>query len=154
MILIPHQFGIHWWINILVKLKNDSYLLNESYFLVTLDSMIGKNPNNELQVKNILKYVDDMKHINVEHISLKNVPKQSDDYSYGVFVCLYSYCASSMIKHDLSKDEWCEIFCNITAKYNIHIFRKVIHDFYLRLKYDKTSYNEQIIIFIFNNKHS
>ena len=110
LILIPHQFGIHWWINILVKLKNDSYSLNESYLLVTLDSMIGKNSNNELQVKNILKYVDDMKHINVEHISLKNVPKQSDDYSYGVFVCLYSYCASSMIKDNTSKDEWCEIF--------------------------------------------
>ena len=78
-----------------------------------------------------------MKHINVEHISLKNVPKQSDNYSCGVFVCLYSYCASSMIKDDLSKDEWCEFFCNITAKYNIHIFRKVIHEFYLRLKYDE-----------------
>ena len=59
--------------------------------------MIGKNPNNELQVKNILKYVDDMKHINVEHISLTIIPKQKDDYSFGVFVCLYSYCASSMI---------------------------------------------------------
>ena len=63
--------------------------------------MIGKNLNNKLQVKNILKYFDDMKHINVEHISLTNIPRQKDDYSCGVFVCLYSYCASSMINEDL-----------------------------------------------------
>ena len=67
--------------------------------------MIERNQNNELQVKNILKCFDDMKHINVEHISLNNIPKQSDNYSCGVFVCLYLYCASSMIKDELSKDE-------------------------------------------------
>ena len=55
LILTPHPFGVHWWINIFVKLKNDSYSLNESCLLVTLDLMIVKNPNNELQVKNILK---------------------------------------------------------------------------------------------------
>ena len=112
MIVIPHQFGIHWWINIFVKLRNDLYSLDESYLLVTLDSMNERNQNNELQVKNILKYFDDMKHIMVEHISLNNVPKQSDNYSCGVFVCLYSYCVSSMINDDLSTDEWCEIFCH------------------------------------------
>ena len=112
LIFISHQFSVRWWINIFVKLKNDSYSLNESYLLVTLDSMIGKNPNSKLQVKNILKYFDDMKHIMVEHISLNNVPKQSDNYSCGVFVCLYSYCVSSMINDDLSTDEWCEIFCH------------------------------------------
>ena len=53
LILIPHQFGIHWWINIFVKLKIYSYLLKESYLLVSLDSMIDRNQNNELQVKNI-----------------------------------------------------------------------------------------------------
>ena len=107
LILIPHQRGIHWWINIFVKMKNDSYSLDESYLLVTLDSLNGRNHNNELQVKNILKYFDDVKHINVEHITLENVPKQSDNYSCGVFVCLYSYCASLMVQDDLTKDEWC-----------------------------------------------
>ena len=75
LILISHQFGVHWWIYIFVKLKNDSYSLNEPYHLVTLDSMIGKNPNIELQVNNIKMYFDDMNHINVEHISLTNIPK-------------------------------------------------------------------------------
>ena len=71
-----------------VKLKNDSYSLDESYLLVTLNWMNERNQNNELQVIHILKYVDNMKHIKVEHISLNNVPKQSDNYSCGVFVCL------------------------------------------------------------------
>ena len=61
--------------NIFVKLKNYSYSLNELYHLVTLDSMIGKNPNIELQVNNIKMYFDDTNHINVEHISLTNIPK-------------------------------------------------------------------------------
>ena len=82
------------WLNIFVKLKNDSYSLNKSYLLVTLDSMISKNLNNKLQVRNVLKYFDGMKHINVEHISLTNIPKQKDGYSCGVFACLYPYCAS------------------------------------------------------------
>ena len=139
MIFIAYQFGVHWLINIFVKFKNDSYSLNESFLLVTLDSMIVKNQNNELQVNNILKYFDDMKHINVEHISLTNIPKQSDNYSCGVFVCLYSYCASSTINDDLPKDEWCDIFFSITATYDIQKFRSVIHDFCLRLQYDETS---------------
>ena len=80
-----------------------------------------------------------MKHINVEHISLTNIPKQSDNYSCGVFVYLYSYCASSMINDDLSKDEWCDKFCHITATYDIHKFRKVIHELCLRLQYDEKS---------------
>ena len=33
-----------------------------------------------------------------------NIPEQNDEYSCGVFVCLYSYCASLMINKDLSKD--------------------------------------------------
>ena len=57
LIFIPHQFGVHWLINVFVKSKNDSYSLNESYLLVTLDSMIGKDSNNELQVNKILKYL-------------------------------------------------------------------------------------------------
>ena len=99
--------------------------------------MNESNQNNELQVKNILKYFDDIKHINVGHISLNNIPKQSDKNSCGVFVCLYSYCASSMINDDLSKNEWCEFFCQITATYDIHIFRKLIHQFCLRLTYNE-----------------
>ena len=62
--------------------------------------MIGTNANSILQVKNILKYFDDMKHINVQHISLTNIPKTNDNYSCGVFVCLYSYFASFMINED------------------------------------------------------
>ena len=62
--------------------------------------MIGKNSNNELQVNNILKYFNDMKRIIVQHISLTNIPTQTDDCSCGVFVYLYSYCASSMINDD------------------------------------------------------
>ena len=116
LILIPHQLGVHWWINIFVKLKNDSYSLDESYFLVTLNR---RNQNNELQVKNILKYFDDVKHINVEHISLTNIPKEKDDYSCGAFVYLYSYYASSKINEDLPKDEWCDKLCSITATYDI-----------------------------------
>ena len=75
LIFIPHQYGVHWWINIFVKLKNDSYLLNELYLLVTLDSTNGKKFNSILQVKNTLQYFDDMKHIKVQHISLKCIPK-------------------------------------------------------------------------------
>ena len=67
LIFIPYQYGVHWWNNIFVKLKNDSYSLNESYLLVTLDSMIDKNSNSKLRVKNILKYFDDMKQFNVQH---------------------------------------------------------------------------------------
>ena len=44
-----------------------------------------------------------------------------------------------MINDDLSKDEWCEKFCEITATYDIHIFRKLIHQFCLRLKYNEKS---------------
>ena len=119
LIFIPHQFGVHCLINIFVKSKNDSYSLNESYLLVTLDSMIDKNLNNKLQVKNILKYFDDMKHINVEHILLTNIPKEKDDYSCGAFVYLYSYYALSKINEDLPKDKWCDKFCSITATYDI-----------------------------------
>ena len=67
LIFIPHQFDVYWWINAFVKLKNDSYSLNESYLLVTLDSMIDKTSNSKLRVKNILKYFDDMKQFNVQH---------------------------------------------------------------------------------------
>jgi len=140
MILIPHQIGIHWWLKIFVKLKNDTYSLDESNLLVTLDSMNERNQNNELQVKNILTYFEDMKHINVEYISLNNIPQKSDNYSCGVFVCLNSYCASSMINDDLSKDEWCD-----------KKFRKLIHKFCLRLKYNeianlnKSSYSSSLI---------
>ena len=105
LIFMQHQYGVHWWINIFVKLKNNSYSMNKSYLLVTLDSMIGKNFNSILQVKNILQYFDDMKHINVQHLSLKSIPKQNDDYSCGVFFCLYSYCASLMINEGMSRDE-------------------------------------------------
>ena len=72
-----------------------------------------------------------MKHINVEHISLTNIPKQKDDYSFGVFVCLYSYCAYPMINEDISNDEWCDAFCSITMIY--------IYAFCLRLQYDEAS---------------
>ena len=99
--------------------------------------MIGKNPNSKLQVKNILKYFDDMKHINVEHIPLTNNPKQKDDYSGGTFVCIHSYCASSIINEDLSKDKWCDKFCSISAIYDIHELRNVIHAFCLRLQDDE-----------------
>ena len=46
---------------------------------------------------------------------------QNDDYSCGVFVCLYSYCASLMINEDLSKDEWCDVFCSITMIYMLSV---------------------------------
>ena len=52
-------------------------------------------------------------------------------------VCLYSYCASLMISGDLSKDEWCDKFCSLSALYNIHDFRSIIHSFCLRLQYDE-----------------
>ena len=42
-----------------------------------------------------------------------------------------------MINDDLSKDEWCEKFCEITATYDIHIFRKLIRHFCLRLIYNE-----------------
>ena len=129
LIFISHQFGVHWLINIFVKLKNDSYSLNKFYLLVTLDSMIGKKSNSIFQVKNILNYFDDMKHINVQHISLTNIPKQNDDYSCGVFVCVYSHCASLMINEDLSKHEWCDKFCSLSALYDIHDFRSIMHTF-------------------------
>ena len=75
LIFIPHQYGIHWCIDIFIKLKNDSYSLNESYLLITLDSTNGKNFNSILQVKYILQYFDDMQHIKVQHVSLKIIPK-------------------------------------------------------------------------------
>ena len=58
--------------------------------LVTLDSTNGENMNNILQVKNILQYFVDMKHIEVQHVKLNNIQNQKDDYSCGVLVCLYS----------------------------------------------------------------
>ena len=51
LIFILHEYGVHWWINIFVKLKNDSYPLNESYPLITLDSIIDKKTNSILQIK-------------------------------------------------------------------------------------------------------
>ena len=72
LIFIPHQYGVHWWINIFVKLKNDSYSLDESYLLVTLDSMNRRNTISILQVKNILQYFVDIKHIKVHHVTLNN----------------------------------------------------------------------------------
>ena len=72
-IFIPHQYGVHWWINIFVKLKNDSYSLNELHTLVILDSMIGKNTNSILKIKNKLQYFVYMKHIEVQHVKLKNI---------------------------------------------------------------------------------
>ena len=54
LIFIPNQYSVHWWIIIFVKLKNDLYSLDESYMLVTLDSMNGRKTNSILQVKNIL----------------------------------------------------------------------------------------------------
>ena len=53
------------------------------------------------------------------------------------FVCIYSYCVSSIINEDLSKDEWCDNFCIISATYDIHEFRNVIHAFCLRLQDDE-----------------
>ena len=70
MSFVPHQYGVHWWINIFGKLKNDSYPLDELYILVTLDSMNGKNTKSVLPVKNILQYFVDMKHIVVQHVKL------------------------------------------------------------------------------------
>ena len=133
LIFIPHQYGIHWWINIFLKLKIDSYSLNESYILVILDSTNGRSLNSILQVKNILQYFVDMKYIKVQHLTLKIIRKQNNDYSCGVFVCLYSYCASLMINEELSKDEWCDYICSYSATYDICLFRYVIHDFCLRL---------------------
>ena len=43
-----------------------------------------------------------------------------------------------MINDDLSKDQWCDEFCSITALYDIQEFRNIIHAFCLRLHYDKT----------------
>ena len=96
-----------------------------------------QNLDSKLPVKNILKYFDVMKHINVQHISLTNMPNQNVDYSCGVFICLYSYCASLMINKDLWKDEWCDIFFSISTTYDTHEFRSVINTFYLRLQYDE-----------------
>ena len=98
-----------------------------------------KNSNSIFQVKNILNYFNDMKHINVQHISLTNIPKQNDDYSCGVFVCVYSHCASLMINEDLSKHEWCDKFCSLSALYDIHDFKSIIHDFCVRLQYNENS---------------
>ena len=139
LIFIPHQYGIRWWINIFLKLKINSYSLNESYILVTLDSSNGRSLNSILQVKHILQYFVDMKYIKVQHLTLKIIPKQNNDYSCSVFVCLYSYCASLMTNEDLSKDEWCHYICSYSATYDIRLFRYVIHDFYLRLEYDENS---------------
>ena len=97
--------------------------------------MIGKNSNSILQVKYILKYFDDIKHFNVQYISLTNIPKQNDDYLCGVFVCLYSYCASLIIKEDLSKDKWFDKFCSLSALYDSHDFRSIIHAFCQHLHY-------------------
>ena len=72
LIFVPQQYCIHWWINIFVKLKNDSYSLDESYLLVTLDSMNRRNTISILQVKNILQYFVDIKHIKVHHVTLNN----------------------------------------------------------------------------------
>ena len=130
LIFIPHQYGVHWWINMFVKLKHYSHSLNQSYLLLILDSMSGKNFISILQIKNILQYSDDMKHIKGQHLSLNSIPKQNNDYPCGIFVCLYSYCTSLMINEDLSKDEWCDKFCSFSSSYDIHIFRYVIHDFY------------------------
>ena len=130
MIFILHQYGVHWWINKGVKLKNDPYSLNESYILVTLDSMNGRNINNILQVKNILKYFVDTKHIEVQHVTLKNIQKQNDSYFCGVCIFLYSYCGLLMINEDLSKEVLCKQNCSYSATYGIHIFRRVIHVFF------------------------
>ena len=105
--------------------------------LVTLDSMNGDNINSILQVKNILQYFVDMKHIEVQHVKLNNIQKQKDNYSCGVLVCLYSYYASFMINKYLSKEKWCKTFYYCSTTYDIHIFRSVIHDFCFRLQYDK-----------------
>ena len=70
-----HRYGVHWWINTFDKLKNNSYSLDELYILVTLDLIKCKNKNSILQVKNILQYFVDMKHIEVQHVKLKNIQK-------------------------------------------------------------------------------
>ena len=41
---------------------------------------------NKVLSEDILIYFDDMKHINVQHISMTNIPKENDNYSCGVFV--------------------------------------------------------------------
>ena len=74
-----------------------------------------------------------MKHIEVQHENFKNIQNQNNDYSCGVFVCLDSYCTSLMKYEDLSKEEWCKTFFSYSATYDIHIFRREIHDFCLRL---------------------
>ena len=80
-----------------------------------------------------------MKYIKVQHVSLKSIPKQHDDYSCGVFVCLYSHCTLLVINEDLLKDECCDKFCSYSASYDIHLFRFIIHDFCVRLQYDEYS---------------
>ena len=74
LIKIPCQRGIHWQINVFVKLTNDSYRL------ITLDLLKGRNINDIVQVKNILTYFDKMKHINIQHVTL-NEKMQINDHS-------------------------------------------------------------------------